>query len=144
MIARNEQDLVLKNLRRIIWLCFLITSAVVLLFVAFPVTIISVVNENPAAMPDSVFTLRVISFSILWFTVCSPMLNMISGAGDTRINFLIEFSTILFYLFCTWLVTIVYPQPIHIVWCMEYVYFGVMFVLCWWYIRSGKWRNIKI
>jgi Na+-driven multidrug efflux pump len=144
MLARNEHEYVLPNLKRIIKLSFLFTFCMVIVFTLFPESVISIVNSNESIMQESVFTLRLISISMLLFGICGPMLSFVSGAGDTQMSFLIEFTTIVLYLSGAYILTIVYPQPVHLVWSLEYLYFGTLFLLSYWYILKGKWRTIII
>lgn len=144
MLAREEYELVTVNLRRIIILCTAFTSIAVGMFLFMPEMLISLVNKNEKILPDTVFVLRLVSISMILFSISSPMHNLVAGAGDTRMAMFIEGATIGVYLTLTAVITLVYPQPVWVVWCMEYVYFSLLFFLALRYIQSGKWKHFQI
>jgi Na+-driven multidrug efflux pump len=110
----------------------------------YPYTAVKIINNNPAIIDETVLTLRIVSLAMLMFAISNAFTNMVSGTGATRASFMIEFVAILFYVIMAILVTLVFPQPVHIVWCIEYVYFTLMIIAAVYYIRKGKWKTIKV
>jgi len=106
--------------------------------------VIPVLSPNEQIYEEAVFTLRIITGAMLLMSVVLPLLNLITGAGDTKTAFRIELISIAIYLLLAYLLTNVWIQSITTVWCLEYLYFGVMGLATIFYIRRGKWRTIKI
>lgn len=144
LMAEKKAEEVLPTLRRIIFCSLACTFVVTHANFFYPYTAVGIINENPLLIDDTVLTLRIVSMAMLMFAVSNAFTNMVAGTGATRASFMIEFIAILFYIIMAIMVTIVFPQPIHLVWCIEYVYFSLMIVAAVYYIRKGKWKSIKI
>jgi putative MATE family efflux protein len=144
LMAEGKTAEVLPTLRRIILCSLACTFVVTHANFFYPHAAVKVINNNPAILDETVLTLRIVSLAMLMFAISNAFTNMVSGTGATRASFMIEFISILFYLIMAILVTVVFPQPIHLVWCIEYVYFTLMIVAAVYYIRKGKWKSIKI
>jgi len=144
LMAEGKTAEVLPTLRRIIFCSLACTLVVTHANFFYPYTAVSVINNNPDILDDTVLTLRIVSLAMLMFAVSNAFTNMVSGTGATRASFMIEFVAILIYLIMAIMVTLVFPQPIHLVWCIEYVYFILMIVAAVYYIRKGKWKTIKV
>lgn len=144
LMAEGKTAEVLPTLKRIIFCSLACTFLVTHANFFYPYAAVKVVNNNPLILDETVLTLRIVSLAMLMFAVSNAFTNMVSGTGATRASFMIEFVAILFYVIMAVLVTIVFPQPIHLVWCIEYVYFSLMIIAAVYYIRKGKWKTIKI
>jgi F0F1-type ATP synthase assembly protein I len=77
------------------------------------------------------------SFSTIW-------LNAVTGTGNTRINLLIEFITIVLYVIYVYLVLEKWRLSAEIGWMSEWLYWLSMFTMSYFYIRSGHWRKKEI
>lgn len=144
LIGEGKQDEVKVAMRRIMICSFGFTLVLTHANFLYPNIVVPIINNNPLILDKTVLTLQLVSLAMIMFSASIALTSMIAGAGDTRTSFLIEFISIAFYLIMGWLVTFVFPQPIHIVWCIEYVYFSLMIFLSILYIRKSKWRTIKI
>lgn len=110
----------------------------------YPSVVVPIINSNPVILEDTILTLQLVSLAMVMFSVSVALISMVSGAGDTKASFIIEFISIVLYTVMGWLVTVVFPQPIYLVWCIEYVYFCFMILLAALYLRRGTWKTIKI
>ena len=144
LMAKKQQASVLLNVKRIIALNFLVTLFMIHGIFIYPVTLVSIINDNPELLNDTIFTLRIVAFSMLLFAFTTPLTGLVAGSGDTRRSFLIEFYSIVIYLVATYFVTVVWPQPIQLVWCLEFLYFSLMIFFALNYIRKGKWKTIQL
>jgi len=68
------------------------------------------------------------------------MFSAVVGTANTHIAMFIELFTLMVYLIATWLIGVVFRQQIAIVWTCEYIYFGVLGILSFLYLRYGKWH----
>lgn len=144
LMAQEKQDEVIPTVKKIIRICFITTFIFVHANLFYPFAIIPVISPNELIYNEAVFTLRIITGAMLLMSVVLPLLNLITGAGDTKTSFRIELISIAIYLVMAYLLTNVWVQSITVVWCLEYLYFGVMGLATIFYIRRGKWRTIKI
>lgn len=144
LMAQNKQDEVIPTVYRIILISFVSTFIFVHPNLFYPYQVIPVISPNELVYDESAFTLRVITGAMLLMSIVMPAINLITGSGDTKTSFRIELISIVIYLTMAYLLTNVYVQNITVVWCLEYLYFGVMGLAALFYIRKGKWRSIKI
>jgi Na+-driven multidrug efflux pump len=77
------------------------------------------------------------SFSTIW-------LNAVTGTGNTKVNLLIEFITIVLYSIYVYLVLEKWRLSITIGWMSEWLYWLSMFSMSYLYIRSGHWKKKEI
>ena len=70
--------------------------------------------------------------------------NAVSGTGATGATLVIEIICITVYLSCTYWVTIVHPMEIAVVWCVEIVYAVLIVLLCYTYLKSGRWMGRRV
>ena len=87
---------------------------------------------------------RVVFFAVLIFSVTSILLNTIEGSGRTKQAMLIELVTIVIYLVLVYYITLVNPQEIHVIWMSDYLYFALLGVLCFVYLRFSHWKYTTV
>lgn len=109
-------------------------------FVLYPEYISSFFFDDPDKAIQLVKSLRVIFFSVVIFSFGSVWLNAIEGAGKTKVALGLELASIFVYLILVYQLTLVNPQPIHIVWMSDYLYFGVLAGLAGLFLVFGNWK----
>lgn len=144
MIAEGRQKEIKRMMMRIITCSLIATVLVTHANFLYPHLAVPVINGNPRLLDATILTLQLVSLAMIMFAVSIALTSMVSGAGDTRASFYIETFSIVVYLFVAYLITNVYPQPIHLVWCVEYVYFSLMIIAAYLYLRTDKWKNIQV
>jgi Na+-driven multidrug efflux pump len=68
-------------------------------------------------------------------------LHAVTGTGNSRMTFLIELTTLVFYCIYVYLVLEVYHLSIFWGWVSEVLYWSLMFLLSLMYMLSGKWKK---
>lgn len=144
LMAQEKQNEIIPTVKKIILISLISTFIFIHPNFFYPYSVIPLISPNTLIYTDAIFTLRVITGAMLLMAVVLPMLNLITGAGDTKTSFRIELISITIYLLLAYLLTNVWVQSITTVWCLEYLYFGVMGLAAIFYIRRGKWKTIKI
>jgi Na+-driven multidrug efflux pump len=79
--------------------------------------------------------------ALLLFSFANILFNGVSGTANTATALLIEFITIAVYLIVAWLLAVYLKLSIELVWTSEYVYFLILSLLSFLYLRSGNWRK---
>lgn len=108
--------------------------------ILYPEKLIWLVNDQAAYIEDSARVLRVVSGSILIYGIVSVYFQTISGSGNTRVTFLVECISTLFYVIFAYLLIKVWKAPVHIVWLVEYVYFITMGLASLIYLKWFQWH----
>lgn len=144
LIAEGKTHEVVPTVKRIILLNLIATVLFTFPNLFFPHLAVPFISTNPEILDTTANTLQIVTGAMFLLAASSPLNALIAGAGATQTAFRIELFSIAIYLFGAWLLTVKFPQPIVYVWCLEYIYFLLMFFACLVYIRKGKWKDIKI
>jgi putative MATE family efflux protein len=144
LIGQNRKEEVLPLIRKIVRLSSSIALGIALLMNLFPGMLLSVYGQGTAFVKAGIPVLRVVSVAIVLLSFAVVWLNAVTGTGNSRVTFLVELITILFYCIYVYLVLEVFQLSVTIGWMSEWVYWILLFGLSLWYIRSGKWKDKKI
>jgi len=96
--------------------------------------------EDLLYMASKVFL--VIIPAMLLFSVGGIYFSAVDGFGDTKVTMVIEFIAIIAYMIILYYMVKVNPQPIHIVWIVDLIYFGMLGLGSFIYLRLGKRKEI--
>ena len=144
LIGAGQKEDVLPFIKRIVGVALVIVVPMILLTLALPQLIARIYTDDPAMITASIPVLRVISVAILFCTVGGIIFNGVSGTGNTRTAFFIEFLTLFFYLSYVYYTSMIHPSPTAIVWMSEFVYWILIGGLGYLYLIKGNWRRREI
>lgn len=144
LIGMGRSKEVFALLKRIIILSLGITIFISLINILFPYFLPGLFVDDKQLIEDTLLSSYVISGSILLFAVAFILFSGVSGTGNTAVSLFIELSTIAVYIIAAYVFARVFNWPIHLVWACEYVYFTVMLVMAYVYLKSGRWVGKKI
>lgn len=141
IIGQGRSNEVQKLIYKIMKLSF--TSAVLMfiLFNVFAAELLSVFRLSPGFVSEAIPVLRMVTSATLLMSVSVVWLNAVTGTGNTRMNLLIEAVTIVLYLIYIYFVLEVYELNLVWAWASEIIYWSVIFIMAFLYIRSGKWKG---
>ena len=88
--------------------------------------------------------MRVVSVALIMMSFGVVWLNAVTGSGNTVVNLTIELITITLYTIYIYVVLEYLNLPITWGWASEWVYWMSMFIMAFFYIRSGRWKGKKI
>lgn len=143
-VGAGKYDTVPQIIKRIqlLTICFLI-----LIFhgaLLYPSVLISAVNPNPIYLKESVEILEFIFFSVLLFGFGSAYFQAINGTGNTRHNFYIEFISVSIYLISAFFFIKVFHFELKWIWSVEYIYFTIMALMSYLYMKYYNWHKKEI
>ena len=144
LIAENRQVDLRSTLWKLIGINVLGVTLLCHGFVLYPEFISSFFFDDPEKGIQLIKSLRVIFLSVIIFSFGSVWLNAIEGSGKTKVALAAEVVSILVYLLLVYQLTITHPQPIHIVWMSDYLYFGVLAALSGLFLAFGNWKHNTI
>jgi MATE family multidrug resistance protein len=107
----------------------------------YPEVLIRFINPNPLFIEESAKILRMVAPSIFLFGFSNVYFQTISGSGNTKITMYIEFICVLFYLISAYLFIKVFNFSIFEIWTVEYIYFGSLGFLSFWYLKNRIWHD---
>lgn len=144
LIAEKRQEELTTAMKRLI---LMNVSGVLLLchgLILYPDVISQYFFKDTAGIEAMSDSLRVVFVAMLIFSFSSILFNTIEGSGRTKTGMLIEFSGVFAYILLVYHLTIRSPQPIHIIWMTDYLYFGIMGVLSFLFLWKSNWKYTEI
>jgi multidrug resistance protein, MATE family len=144
IIGQGKYDAVLPLIRRVAGISFALSLVIFIILNVKPEWFLSFYGQGSEFIAAGVPVIRVVSLGLLAMSISTVWLNAITGTGNTRINLLIELITLLIYCFYSYLVLEFYRLPITWGWASEWIYWLSIFVMAYFYLKSGKWQHKKI
>ena len=144
LIGARRKEEVLPFIIKVARISLLIISPFVLLALIFPELFARIYTDNPSLITASIPVIRIIAVANLFFAFSFIVFNGVSGTGNTRTAFAIEFLTLFFYISYVYNTAIVSPSHVAVVWMSEFVYWTFIGILGYWYLMKGNWRKKEI
>jgi Na+-driven multidrug efflux pump len=143
-IGQKRQSEVIDLIKRITELSL---SLVLLFFIfinIYPRFFLEIFGLSTSFIDAGIPVLRIVSLGIIFQSVSAIWLNGLTGTGKTRINLIVEFAAIIFYLIYVYLVIEVYQLNLVWAWASEILYWLIILVISYYYITSKRWMNYSI
>ena len=144
VIGQDRHDDVVPLIKRIALISFCFSAMLCLLLNIFPEWFLSFYGQGSAFIREGVPVIRVVSLALLMFSFGSIWMNAVIGTGNTVVNLVIEFTTLILYSVYVYFVLEYFKMSITWGWASEWVYWSCMFVMAYLYINSGRWKRKKI
>lgn len=141
IIGQGRKDEVVKLIHRIMRLSLIATTFMFVLFNLFAAELLSFFQLSAAFVDAAIPPLRIVTVGMMFMSFSVIWLNAVTGTGNTKVNLLIEAITITVYIIYVYLVLEVWHLNLTWAWASEILYWIVIFVMAYAYIRSGKWRG---
>jgi MATE family multidrug resistance protein len=144
LIGAGRKEEVLPFINRIMGIALLLVIPLLALTFSFPELFARIYTDNAGLATACVPVMRVVSVAMIFCAVSNIIFNGVSGTGNTRTAFAIEFLTLFFYIGYVYYTAIVNPHPVAIVWMSEFVYWTLIGGLGYLYLWKGNWRKKEI
>lgn len=141
IIGQGRKEEVIFLIKKIMLLSLAFTSILCLLINIFPHLFISIFGRGDAFMDEAIPVIRMVSIGILCMSIATVWLNAVTGTGNTKVNLAIEIVAIILYTIYIYLVLKVWDLGLIWAWASELLYWAVLFILSYLYLRSGKWKK---
>lgn len=141
IIGQGRKDEVQFLIRKIVKISMGSALVIAIIINIFPQQLLSIFGQDEAFIITGVPVVRVVTSAMVLMSFAVIWLNAVTGTGNSRITFLIEFITIILYCAYIYIVLEKYFLPITYGWMAEWLYWIGMFTLSYLYIRSGKWKG---
>ncbi|MFL5773600.1 MAG: MATE family efflux transporter [Flavisolibacter sp.] len=144
VIGQGKKDEVIYLIGKITRLSVIVSLLVCALLNIFPGLYLSLFRNDPAFIDQGIPVLRCIAFAMILLSIGTVWLNSVTGTGNSRITFMIEFIAIFFYCIYVFIVLEIKKMPIIWGWMSEIIYWTILFSFSYAYIKSGRWRSTVI
>ena len=140
LIGQNLQHKVISAINKIMKLSF--TSALIMMSLLniFTRQFLTIFNQDAEFVNEAIPVIRIVSIGMLAMSISVVWLNAVTGTGKTKMNLLIEVVAIIFYTLYIYFVMIRWKLSLVMAWTNELVYWSVIFVIAFWFIKSGRWK----
>lgn len=144
IIGQGKTDQVFGVIRKIVMISLLCAVTVCILVNLFPYDILRIYTTDMALIREAIPSVRIITLSTLLMAISGVVLSAVTGTGNTKINLGIEFAAVVGYLLYCSIVVEQWRSPLYVAWLADFFYWTIIFVLCFFYLRSGKWKAKSI
>lgn len=144
IIGEGHQDKVMSLVKRVLKLSFGAVCSLVIVFCLFPEAVARIYTDIPDLVTASVPALIIMCSSYFFQVPGMIFFQAVSGTGSTKTAFRLELAALTAYvIYCT-IVIAVMKADIAICWTAEHIYAASMMLLCYAYLKSGRWKNRRI
>ena len=144
LIGANRKEEVLPFIRKMAFVAFILVLPLMICTFIFPELFAHIYTDDPGLMTACIPVIKIVSLANLVFALSFIVFNGVSGTGNTRTAFAIEFLTLFFYISYVYYTAIVSPSSVEVVWMSEFVYWIFIGTLGYWYLWKGNWREKNI
>ncbi len=141
IIGQDKKDKVIFLINKISLLSFVFTLLLCFIINIFPGVFLGIYNNDPGFISEGVPVLRTVTIGIAAMSVSVVWLHAVTGTGNTKVNLIIEIIAIAIYTLYIYLVLKVWDLGLVWAWASEFLYWGLLFTLSFFYIRSGHWKK---
>jgi len=141
LVGQGREDRVMELITLISKWSFGLCLFMCTLLNVFPATFFNLFGQQGAFVEEAISVVRVVSVGLLLMSVSLVWLNGVTGTGKTTINLIIEIVAISLYLAYTWYFMKVKYISLAMAWTNEFIYWIPIFLMSYFYIRSGKWKG---
>jgi Na+-driven multidrug efflux pump len=145
VIGQGKRDEVIHLVWKISKLSLGLAVIVCSILNLFPNIYLSLFRPNDFAfVNEGTPVLRLIGFVTLFLSLGTVWLNAVTGTGNSRITFLVEVSTLVFYCIYVFVVLEIKHLSILWGWMSEVLYWTLLFSLSYLYMKSKRWKQTVI
>lgn len=143
VIGQKKEQFVIPLINRITALSFSFTLFVAILLNLFPHAFFSMFSHGTLFSEEAIPVLRVVTLGMLGLSVALIWLNGVTGTGNTRVNLMIEVIAVGVYIAYIYVIMIRLHLSLTVAWGNEFIYWAVIFIASFSYLKWGKWRKRK-
>ncbi len=142
LIGAGRQEEVMSTIKRIIMMGYMFVIPLALLFSAFPELFARIYTNIPSLYEDVAPSVWVFCTSLIFTVPGNILFQAVSGTGNTRKAFALEIGTLMVYLAYSAFITMHLRLDVSLCWTTEHVYYLLIGILCYSYIKKGKWETM--
>lgn len=144
LMGEKRFDDIKPMLFRVIRLGYFVALPLVALFCIFPTYVLNVYTNNEQLIQASVLSLMVMSSSYIIQVPSNIYFSAVQGSGNTRVALVLELSSLVVYLLYIYVVILRMRVDVSLCWLSEHIYYMLIWILCYSYLRWGNWKAKRI
>lgn len=143
-IGADRKHEVIPLIKRMVLIGFFVILSICVLAAISPTLMIHIYTTDASLTSDTILPFYSLLTSMCFYAVGCLLFNAVSGTGNTRTALVFELVTLVFYVLYMWLTIVHYKLPVEISWTAEHLYWFLLAVMSFIYLRSGKWKYKQI
>jgi len=144
IIGQNKSEEVKLLVKKIITLSLLTTSVLFIISFASPEWMLRIISSDEILIDDSKTSYFIVLSAMFIFAVSIILLSTVSGSGNTKPAMIIEIVNISIYIIYIYICVFEFNTSIEAVWFSEIIYWFLMGLLSYLYLKYTKWAPVKI
>lgn len=144
LLGQQKYDEVLVALKRVIIMSTSFAAITCLVVLIFPEQMLGIYTTEAHIIEKSLTSLYVILGALMLFSVGIPLFMGLIGSGDTMVALLIESIIVTLYLIWTYLMIVKYSASLPVAWTAELVYWSSIIIASLIYLKTERWKKIKV
>lgn len=143
-IGAGRHNEVLNLIKRLSLLSLGVMAAMMLIIGGLPKLIVRIYTDDPLLIDEIIAPLYVMLSSLPFYSVGTVLFSSISGTGNTKSALKIEIVSLVFYVTYMWFIIVYLRTSVALAWTTEHVYWFMLTIIPFFYLRKGKWKEKKI
>ena len=144
VIGQGKKEQVLPLINKIMSISLSVAVVVCIGLNLFPDVYLSIYGLDMRFIQAGIPIIRVVAFAMLLMSFSAIWLNAVTGTGNSRMTFLIELCAIILYCVYVYLVLEMNKLSLVWAWMSEFLYWTILFILSFLYIKSNRWKSVKL
>lgn len=144
LIGAGESVHVSTTIRRHVLISYAIVLPLVLLFMLFPEVVLGIYTDMAEVVDATIPSLWVMCATYVVTVPGIIYFQSVSGTGDTRSAFLMEFFTLCVYMVYITVIVLIMRADVAVCWTSELVYNGLILLIAYRFFKRGRWMNKRI
>ena len=140
-IGEGRGNLVPAIIRRMVIVSACTAIVFVIALLVFSTEMLAIFTTDQHLIEISAATLKIVAGAIVCFSISVVPFNGISGTGKTRTAMIMELISLLIYSLSLYLIYLHYIENPANFWYSEYIYWGIIAILSYAYLYSGRWKR---
>lgn len=141
LLGEGKQKSIFPTIYRISVLSLVSILVFIIITYLFQWDIISFYTTDISLIEYTLGPLKVILGVLVFFSVSIILLNGVAGTANTKISLIIEVIAMVLYLSLAYYLAIITKSSIETIWSTEYLYFFILGILSFWYLKTGNWKK---
>ncbi len=140
LIGQKRENEVLALVKKITRMSLLTCLAGIGLSVFFSDPLFLLSTSDLSVIQEARGSFYVVCAATFFFSFSMVFLSAISGTGKTKAAMVIEVICLIAYIIYSVLFTVLRPANLEVIWGAEVLYWCMMGLVSWQYLKAGKWR----
>ena len=125
-------------------MCFFCCLPLIVLIALFPSQVLRIYTDNANLIIDAVPSLWVMLSSYLFFVPAMVWFTIVSGTGNTRQAFMLDFSALSIYVVYVLYVAFWLKADVAVCWTSDHIYAIFMLLFSSLYLKKSGWRKKRL